>query len=397
MQTPWAVILCKFTDGNDEPFPMQYYKDLFTVNNTGSQWNMIRYFKDYSHGTLDLTGTQVLGWYQLDKSVDYYNSLGGAARDMLIKWARDAAVAHGVDLKPFYSVVVCTNRWHDIGAAQTLSGVVAQGPTTPIPRLLGHEMGHVYGLQHSRVDGSIADYMDPWDIMSAANDYSASDYEFSLIGPGLNASNMRSRGWLDESRVWKGGENGFDETITLRPLVRRELSGFLAAEIPGGYLVEFRVREGWDGAIPRPAILIHRFDGGHSYIMPGNSGNYDLIVGDSFGDPEPHGPQLDLFSTIKRVDVLSIDAGTEQATIRIRYNPPSDIGRAIDPMSLILSGKAYLIWVELHHPHVPKIAEISAALRAMTPEEQNAALSRARTLVGYGKAVEEAIKAIREI
>jgi len=25
MQTPWAVILCKFTDGNDEPFPMQYY------------------------------------------------------------------------------------------------------------------------------------------------------------------------------------------------------------------------------------------------------------------------------------------------------------------------------------------------------------------------------------
>ena len=22
--SPWAVILCKFTDGNDEPFPMQY-------------------------------------------------------------------------------------------------------------------------------------------------------------------------------------------------------------------------------------------------------------------------------------------------------------------------------------------------------------------------------------
>ena len=82
---------------------------------------------------------------------------------------------------------------------------------------------------------------------------------------------MRSRGWLDELRVWKGGGNGFDETITLRPLVRHDLSGFLAAEIPGGYLVEFRVREGWDGAIPRAAVLIHRFEGDHSYLMPGNS------------------------------------------------------------------------------------------------------------------------------
>ena len=93
MQSPWAVILCKFTDGNDEPFTKQYYKDLFTVNNIGSQWNMIRYFNEYSHGTLDLTGTQVFGWYQLNKAVADYNSLGGAARDQLIKWARAAAVA----------------------------------------------------------------------------------------------------------------------------------------------------------------------------------------------------------------------------------------------------------------------------------------------------------------
>ena len=76
MQTPWAVILCKFTDGNDEPFPIQYYNDLFTTNDAGSRWNMVRYFHDYSHGKLDLTGTKVFGWFQLDKSVADYNSLG---------------------------------------------------------------------------------------------------------------------------------------------------------------------------------------------------------------------------------------------------------------------------------------------------------------------------------
>jgi hypothetical protein len=72
--------------------------------------------------------------------------------------------------------------------------------------------------------------------------------------------------------------------------------------------------------------------------------------------------------------------------------PPYEV--AIDPISLILSGKAYLIWVEKNFPHVPKVAEILATLRAMTAEEQNAALNRARTVVTYAKAVEEAIAAI---
>ncbi len=294
---------------------MQYYKDLFTAANTGSQWNMIRYFGDVTHQKLDLSGTKVFGWYPLDKSVADYNALGQGARDQLVLWARKAATDHGVDLTPFYSVVVCTNLWEDIGVGSAHGGVVAQG-TTVIPRLLGHEMGHIYGLDHSRIDGSSEDYKDPWDIMSAAADFSAPDAEFSLIGPVLNASNMRSRGWLDETRVWKFKPTGgdFDETITLRPLVRHDLPGFLAAEIAGGRLVEFRVREGWDGAIPRAAVLIHRFAGGHSYLMEGNSGSSDLIAGDSFGDPLPAGPH----DPFQRVDVQSIDPAGEKAVLRIR-------------------------------------------------------------------------------
>jgi hypothetical protein len=392
MQTPWAVILCKFTDGNDEPFPKQYYEDLFTASDTGSPWNMIRYFSDYSHGSLDLTGTKVFGWYTLTHSVADYNSLGGGARNELIKWARAAATANGVDLSPFFSVVACANLWHDVGMAS--SGVVAQG-VTPHPTVLGQEMGHVYGLQHSRIDGSTVDYRDPWDVMSGGNVFVQPDWEFTQIGPGLNAWNMRSRGWLDESRVWQGGGNNFDETITLRPHVRRDLSGFLAAEIPGGFLAEFRLQQGWDGAIPRPAVLIHRFDDDHSYLMIGNSGVSDLIAGDSFGDPVPVGPQVILSSSFGRVDVLSIDAAAETATLRIRHHVAHEIsGQAVDPMYLILSGEAYLIWAEQHNPHVPKVAEIQAALRAMTLQERATALSRARTLAEYAKAVEAAIEKI---
>jgi hypothetical protein len=75
--------------------------------------------------------------------------------------------------------------------------------------------------------------------MSTANAYSASHDEFDSVGPGLNAWNMRSQGWLDESRVWRGSGTSFDSTIELRPLHRRELPGLLAAELPGGYLAEF--------------------------------------------------------------------------------------------------------------------------------------------------------------
>ena len=64
---------------------------------------------------------------------------------------------------------------------------------------------------------------------------------------------------------------------------------------------------------------------------------------------------------------------------------------AIDPMALILSGKAYDGWVQLHYPHEPKVSEISELVARMSPEDEQATLKRARTLAEYVKAVEEAV------
>jgi len=401
MKTSWAIIRVKFTDDNSEPFADQYYNDLFTKNNTGSEWNMVKYFKDYSHGKLDLTGSKVFGWYEIDKSVEDYNALLGGARDALIGWARKAAMDDGVDLSPFFSVVVCTNLWQDIGASPTGAGVVCQGPLTARQWVLAHEMGHVYGMKHSRMEGSDADYQDRWDIMSVGNTWSASDTEFTLKGPGVNASNMRGRGWLDETRVWKMPNGSFDTTVTLRPLVRHDLEGYLTAELPGGYLAEFRVREGWDGSIPRPAVLIHRFAAGASYIQLGNFGNQDLIEGDSFGNPEPDVGDLEsslnyLFSSFSRMDVISIKPEINEAVLQIRHHQRRDLGIAIDPMALILSGRAYLIWVEMHHPHVPKVLDLKNILRMMTAEERRAALARAKSLGEFGSVARKAIEAFNK-
>lgn len=33
----------------------------------------------------------------------------------------------------------------------------------------GQEMGHAFGLERSRQQGSTVDYLDPWDVMSTLN------------------------------------------------------------------------------------------------------------------------------------------------------------------------------------------------------------------------------------
>lgn len=317
METPWAVLLTKFNDNSSEPFPRGFYEDLFTRTGVGSQ-NMVDFFRDVSHGTVDLSGSQVFGWLTLDKSSSEYTGSGAnpAGRDELVNWAKQAATKAGYDLSGFFGVVVCLNVPVD------LFGVLGQGVAvcnnlSMQPSILGQEMGHGYGLDHSRASGSDDDYRDRWDTMSTWDSvYMAPHDRYQLIGPSLNAWNMRGRGWLDESRVWKGGTDGYDETIQLRPLVRRDLPGLLAADLGNGQLVEFRVQEGWDAAIPRPAVLIHHFRENHSYIEATPRGSSDLVQGDTFelGADTP-------FTSYRRVEILSIDAPARIATLRLVYRP----------------------------------------------------------------------------
>jgi hypothetical protein len=86
-----------------------------------------------------------------------------------------------------------------------------------------------------------------------------------------------------------------------------------------------------------------------------------------------------------------IPNGARASRKRVSYMFNENMYRAIDPMALILSERAYLIWVEIHNPHVPKVAEIQEALRSLSAEEKTSILTRARTLSAFGRAVEEAL------
>jgi hypothetical protein len=348
-QTRWAVLLCKFKNDQSEPPTVPDFRAIcdrfFTHPNAG--YNAFQFFSDMSHGNVDLTGSEVLGWFTINA-----NQGDSLPQGVLMNLAKQAAVNAGVDLRRFFGTILIMNLmtgwaqgdgntrsvwadWRRIDGRNpdgTLGTRVDTGGGNGT-EVFGQEMGHGYRLNHSRREGSNAEYQDLWDIMSSCASsagscpvYTAIDQEWCAKGPGLNAWNMRSLGWLDESRVWRvtRTDESFDGSVQLRPLHRHDLPGNLAVEIPtydetgSNYLLEFRIKNRWDEGIPRSIVLVHQFgqaqsDGfgnGHSIIMRGTSGRYDLANGDVFERP-PH----------INVQVTSIDEASETAALQIALRP----------------------------------------------------------------------------
>lgn len=319
--SPWAVILVKFSDDPDTNPDRTIYEKLFTTAGTGTD-NMLAFFRDMSHGRLDLSGSEVFGWYRLAwRRSDYIGNTspvpaGKIDRGGLLNATRAAATAAGVDLSRFSGVVASAFGQTDL--CGWVGGMAALCDQLSLqPSLLGQEMGHGYGLDHARLNGSDQDYQDPWDVMSTAAAMEEWNTDYTDIGPGLNAQCMRSRGWLDESRVWSSSSDAFDATITLRPLHWPELSGNLAAQL-GPFLVELRVPERWDAAIGQAVVLVHRFADNHSYLMPGVTGEEALAQGGVFKFGREDWP----YGYFYQIDVTDIDPRAHTATLHLQARPP---------------------------------------------------------------------------
>jgi hypothetical protein len=317
---PWAILVVTF---NDDPAPsssLAKYEAVFTAAGTGTL-NMVDYFDEMSHGLIDVSGSKVFGPFVLNHPrANYVGNVypqpaGKLNRNGVLDLARATAVGAGVDLSKFSGVVVCGTPLLDL--CGWVGGFAALCDDASLqPSLLGQEMGHGFGLDHSRLNGSLDDYQDPFDTMSTANAYMATHPAYGAIGPGLNAVNMRLRGWLNEGRVRAIPAGSFaDEVVTLRPLHARELSGPLAIQV-GQFLVELRLRKRWDAGIPRSCVLVHRAESNVSYLMQGSTGT-DLVAGSHFEFGRPTA----FFGDYIRVVVESIDEQAESARVHVTYHP----------------------------------------------------------------------------
>ncbi|BCW71876.1 hypothetical protein [Arthrobacter sp. NicSoilB8] len=297
---------------------------------------MVDFFRDMSHGSLDLNGSKVFppngGWYTLPHPRSDYKGVNTVVGDYLVGraaleiWARKAAAAAGDDLKAFFNIVVVADPPADLFGCSL--GVFtgdyrysSNGMTRLSPSFLARDMSRAYGLEYSRSEGCQEDKKDQSDIMSTANAYMAPHPVFTeavgrrpifRIGPGLNAATMSAMSWLDNTRVWSSGSSGSSRhnTVQLRPLHRRDLPGFLCAKV-GDLFVEFRMDEGWDAGLPQPLVLVHDFYNGHSYLISG------LRAGEAYSQGDVSSAPTLVHDAGVRITVTAIDPQERTATLLI--------------------------------------------------------------------------------
>lgn len=333
ISTPWAVLLVKWAGTVDEPHSLDFYQQVFTTAGRGKH-NVIDYWSDVSHGNVDLSGNRVLGWFTIDKRREDWQAEFNRAfaelqkdpgsakkaaevdriRREPVELAKQAAAKAKIDLGKFYGVIMLTNidtdEW---GLDRTVAYSADHFDITN----LCHEMGHGYGLDHSQ-DTSYQDYTDPWDVMSANSVGTISfpdlDQVTARCGPILNAVNLDALKWLEPSRVWNGSGTA---TLELRPLIRPDLPGFLAARVDG-FLIEFRVPVSWDGGIGAACVQVRSLVNGRSVLFPARSGMTAMQAGDVF----MAGGQLEMaMFGYTAIHVTSIDVERQVAKITVERRP----------------------------------------------------------------------------
>jgi hypothetical protein len=328
--TPWALLLAKFAGNDTEPAPKSYFEDVFTTFGAG-RWSVPDYLHDVSHGRVDLSGSQVFGWFTLDQSKAEWDAgiaKGTHTRAIILDWARAKATEAGVDLSGFAGVGVALND--DTGASSSGNGFLCgdDGAGTYSlfsPSVMAHEICHSFGLGDAKREGVAGFYTDRTDIMSVQSAHSAphpihrkkaSSQPVFRMGPGLNAASMAALGWLDETRTYSWADGRPATKVTLRPLHRRDLPGTLAIRF-GSFFVEYRSPSGWDARLQH-RVLVHRMDDNHSVLMLDDEGDPTFSAGSTLSLD----PKLSLLGSGFTIRVLAIDERAETATIQLSSTAP---------------------------------------------------------------------------
>jgi hypothetical protein len=305
---PWAIILARLSDVPAVPQPPDYYADLFTRDGTGG---VCDYWRAVSNNSLDITGSRVLGWFDVGHTTAEYNTLVtqlfSGSRGPVIQWGIDAARANGANMTGLRNVLVLLN-WkptaHDHGASGGNVLILHQDPTVCEFGFICHEMGHGFlGGGHSNSANPDTVYGDGWDLMS----FATTTFQFPITfrgstgvaTVGLNARNVEALGVLPAGRTWTPPAPDFSVSLTLDPLNQPAIGnhGHLVAKIPPNgtrpgrangslYTVEFRRRQGWDQQIPEDAVLIHEVRTNTlSYLQPAMWRRY--VSGEQFTSVDP--------------------------------------------------------------------------------------------------------------
>jgi hypothetical protein len=278
LATPWAILFCKFKD-DVRGFVSINLSDRMAMLAGPHAESAAAYWQDVTYGALDLSGSKAFGWVTLSQKQSEYVGSGSnqQGRRDLVTWAKDAASDAGIDLSPYFGVVVFMSTPTDLwGSPKT----VVCDVDSPLAAIL-QEYGHGYGLsKHSRaVSTPTTDYTNPLCAMSAMTfggmETPTHLGRFGTSGPLICSPYVDVGGWLPANRIQTiltvGGARPKLTTLRLSALGDRMAAYPQVArfdfDLPyqASYYVEYRTG-GWDRGLAQAMVAAHqRRPDGYAY------------------------------------------------------------------------------------------------------------------------------------
>ena len=300
------------------PHDVNFYRDMFMNQGTGG---LADYWDDISYGGIDLNGSDLRGWYNMNINVAQGQALDRWGRvDACVNAARtDPTNAYQVPSGNRLAVITFPSidmfGWN--GGAFLPHDIDVGG--------MAHEVGHGISLNHSFSDdpkyknadwAAIGEYDDPWDVMSWGNAFRVPTMSFGDGPVGLNGFHLDRMGWLPRSRILTFGADGVSSrTVTLAALDHPDAPGYLIVRVPFDpadlnhyYTVELRRKTGWDGGVPNDIVLIRevkkREDGAY----------YSFLLRERTAQ---RAPVQNVSANGVTIQVNGITTGSNQATVTI--------------------------------------------------------------------------------
>jgi hypothetical protein len=289
VKKPWAIILCRFKGAAPhatEPATEAFYRRLFEPGSGG----LVEYWRDASLGAIDITGSRVFDWIEVDIPRDKAGGSNlttpvGPGRSGLVDAAIRAVLQQGQNrLDGFFSqIAIYTENWSKDGVTQDgdwanwgpfwIDGSAdGRGKVTMTPPhaadITAHEMGHGFGMQHDANADATDFYQDPCCIMSQSSPFPIAGWP-NLFGSAVCLAHLIHLDWMYRHRVlrddgaWMSQSQG--ATFVLAPIndpgAHANLGISLAVGPPDDewdYHLEYARPTGWNRGLKDDFLFIRR-------------------------------------------------------------------------------------------------------------------------------------------